>query len=344
MSMLDFQDGELERIEAQVYERARRRGGIDGRDAARELGISVEEAEEVLKNLRSLHLLRAVGGAGVPADAPDERMEAVPVELAFGLLSGGMEHSLREALDSLGAARRGVAGLRAVFQTLTLEGGNGDGPLRIPDTGTVNELIEEAASACVEEVLTCQPGGGRPAELLKEAVDRDLSMLGRGVRMKVLYQHAARRDRPTQAYVEKAVGHGAQVRTLADLPPRFIAFDRSVAFLEDEGAADGATVVTQPLTVRFLCRVFDVAWTHGTPFRSSVENSAVAEGIQRSIIGMLADGMRDDMIARRLAISLRTCRKHISEIMQRFESETRFQAGFAIREYVDAEALGTPSE
>ncbi|WP_327294787.1 MULTISPECIES: helix-turn-helix transcriptional regulator [unclassified Streptomyces] len=344
MSILDSGDGKLERIGAQVYERARRRGGIDGRDAAQELGISVKEAEEVLENLRSLHLLRTVGGAGVPVEAPDKRMEAVPVELAFGLLTGGMEHSLREALDSLGAVRRGAAGLRALFQTLTLEGGDGDGPLRIPDTGTVNELIEEAASACVEEVLTCQPGGGRPAQLLREVVDRDLAMLGRGVRMKVLYQHAARRDRPTQAYVEKAVGHGAQVRTLADLPPRFIAFDRSVAFLADAEAPEGATVVTQPLTVRFLCRVFDAAWTHGTPFRSSVGNGALAEGVQRSIIRMLADGMRDDMIARRLAISLRTCRKHISEIMQRFDSETRFQAGFAIREFVDAEALETPSE
>ncbi|MFC9932472.1 LuxR C-terminal-related transcriptional regulator [Streptomyces sp. NPDC127190] len=314
------------------------------RDAAQELGIPVKEAEEVLKNLRSLHLLRAVGGADVPAEPPDERMEAVPAELAFGLLTGDLEHSLREALDCLGSARRGVAGLRAVFQTLTLEGGNGDGPLRIPDVGTVNELIEEAASACVEEVLTCQPGGGRPAHLLEEAIDRDLAMLGRGVRMKVLYQHAARRDRPTQAYVEKAVSHGAQVRTLADLPPRFIAFDRSVAFLADEEAAEGATVVTQPSTVRFLCRVFDMTWTHGTPFPSNAENGALAEGVQRSIVRMLADGMRDDMIARRLAISVRTCRKHISEIMQRFDSETRFQAGFAIREFVDAEALEAPSE
>ncbi|MFI5678198.1 LuxR C-terminal-related transcriptional regulator [Streptomyces cellulosae] len=306
--------------------------------------MSVTDADEVLRNLRDVHLLRAVDGPDALTGEParGERVEAVPVDLASTLLSGDMECSLREALDALGATRRSLAGLRAVLRTLTTDGGDGDGPLRIADTGTVNELIEKAASACVQEVLTCQPGGGRPAQLLEDAVDRDLAMLDRGVRMKVLYQHAARRDRPTQVYVERATEKGAEVRTLADLPPRFIAFDRSVAFLADGEETDGATVVTQPLTVRFLCSVFYTAWTHGTPYPSSARNSVLADEIQRSIIRMLADGMRDDMIARRLAISLRTCRKHISEIMQRFDSQTRFQAGFKIREFVDGEALEPP--
>ncbi|MEU6401527.1 helix-turn-helix transcriptional regulator [Streptomyces sp. NPDC046985] len=313
--------------------------------------MPVSDVEEALKDLQALHLLRTAGAPDTGSggqDAPsgglagDARMEAVPVELAFTLLSGDVEHSLREALDSLGEARRSVAGLRAVSQTLTTEVGDGDGPLRIPDTGTVNELIEKATAACVREVLTCQPGGSRPSHLLAEAADRDLAMLDRGVRMKILYQHAARRDRPTRAYVEKSREKGAEVRTLSDLPPRFISFDRTIAFLAQSDGTDGATVVTQPLVVRFLCGVFDTAWTHATPFPAGGSNGVLTEDIQRSIVRMLADGMRDDMIARRLAISLRTCRKHISEIMQRFDSETRFQAGFRIRESVDAEALEFP--
>nr|WP_237532014.1 LuxR C-terminal-related transcriptional regulator [Streptomyces sp. SID8352] len=44
---------------------------------------------------------------------------------------------------------------------------------------------------------------------------------------------------------------------------------------------------------------------------------------------MLASGLKDDVIARRVGISSRTLRRHISVIMEELSAESRFQAGVA---------------
>lgn len=41
--------------------------------------------------------------------------------------------------------------------------------------------------------------------------------------------------------------------------------------------------------------------------------------------------MKDEMIARRLGMSLRTCRKHIAESMETLGASSRFQAGYLAR-------------
>ncbi|CAM5267688.1 hypothetical protein GCM10010230_54010 [Streptomyces narbonensis] len=54
-------------------------------------------------------------------------------------------------------------------------------------------------------------------------------MLGRGMRMRTLYQHSARAGLSTQGYVERLTETGAEYRTAAELPDRAVVFDRSVA-------------------------------------------------------------------------------------------------------------------
>ncbi|WP_251058750.1 MULTISPECIES: hypothetical protein [unclassified Streptomyces] len=84
------------------------------------------------------------------------------------------------------------------------------------DLGAVRGLIAELVAVAEREVLTSQPGGGRPLETLEESIGRDESLLARGVRMRTIYQHTARYSRPTAAYVERVTALGAQVRTLGD--------------------------------------------------------------------------------------------------------------------------------
>ncbi|WP_078988931.1 response regulator transcription factor [Streptomyces sp. WM6372] len=42
---------------------------------------------------------------------------------------------------------------------------------------------------------------------------------------------------------------------------------------------------------------------------------------------MVAKGIKDDTIARRLGISLRTCRRHVSELLDALSAPSRFEAG-----------------
>ncbi|MFI1159282.1 hypothetical protein [Streptomyces sioyaensis] len=76
-------------------------------------------------------------------------------------------------------------------------------------------MLTEPAASCTTEMLTSQPGGGRPTPVLEEAIVRDEEMLRRGVKIRTLYQHTARYNQPTVAYVGRVAQLGAEVRPSA---------------------------------------------------------------------------------------------------------------------------------
>jgi transposase-like protein len=149
--------------------------------------------------------------------------------------------------------------------------------------------------------------------------------------MRTLYQHTSRRHQPTQEYVQRITGEGAQVRTLAALFGRMIAFDRSTVIIPHHEEYDGAVVIRDPSTVVYLCSVFEQSWTVADPYAPSAQGDSALDEIKQAIIRLLAEGMKDEMIARRLGMSLRTCRKHIAESMESLGATSRFQAGYLAR-------------
>jgi DNA-binding CsgD family transcriptional regulator len=53
---------------------------------------------------------------------------------------------------------------------------------------------------------------------------------------------------------------------------------------------------------------------------------AVTE-IKSSILTLMANGLKDDVIAKRMGLSVRACRGHIADLMELFGARSRFQAG-----------------
>lgn len=106
--------------------------------------------------------------------------------------------------------------------------------------------------------------------------------------------------------------------------------DETVALVPSpraDGSAEIA-VVQQPLMVRQLSKFFNAAWVQavGEPGPAPARGEADADVKQR-IIFLLAEGAKDEAVARRLGISLRTCRRHVAEILDQLGSSSRFQAG-----------------
>jgi DNA-binding NarL/FixJ family response regulator len=83
--------------------------------------------------------------------------------------------------------------------------------------------------------------------------------------------------------------------------------------------------------VSFLCAVFDHLWEGATPFAvDSQKAPTTTDDLKQSIIRLMAKGYKDEMVARRLGMSVRTCRRHIAEITEELEATSRFQAGFNV--------------
>ncbi|MEU8431518.1 LuxR C-terminal-related transcriptional regulator [Streptomyces sp. NPDC029216] len=180
--------------------------------------------------------------------------------------------------------------------------------------------------SCHSEVLVSKHGGAFPPAALREALPRDLALLERGIRMRSLYQHATRFDQPTRTHAEHLVAAGAQIRTLPEVLPQMIIVDQALALLP--ARSGGALIIREPDLLAYLLDVFERDWAAATPYATGPHAAqGVSQTMKQTILVMLAKGLKDDSIARRLGISLRTCRRHVSELLEALGARSRFEAG-----------------
>jgi DNA-binding NarL/FixJ family response regulator len=80
--------------------------------------------------------------------------------------------------------------------------------------------------------------------------------------------------------------------------------------------------------VQFLVDVFDHLWDGATAVDCHDTGYAeVADDLQQTIAGLMAKGYTDEVLARKLGMSVRTCRRHIASLMRELDAVSRFQAG-----------------
>lgn len=317
-------DTQLSEEAVRVFRWVSEQGSCDVTTLGATLGLSESRVASAVASLTGLLLLR---------HSPEEPGLLVPVapDAAIAALVAPREAGLRRQLAEIDQLR----GELALLTPLYAEGRRrrqGRAPLmEVTDLKTVIGMITEATMRCRQEVRTCHPGGGRSPTLLEQAFVRDRDMLRRGVRMRTLYQHTARYHLPTQEYARRMTDEGAEIRTLSELFGRMVAFDGETVFIPHQDDLDAAIVIHDPSTVTYLCATFDHAWSLAEPYHPAWTESSARDEVKQAIVRLLAEGMKDEMVARRLGMSLRTCRKHIAEIMEQLGAASRFQAGYLAR-------------
>jgi regulatory LuxR family protein len=306
------------------------------------LDIAVPDCVAAIAALTTYGLiaLETVDGRKVHLPRTPETASAAllhPAEVALR----AAERRLVEQRDAMAEVRGTLGGLMPVYLDAVRARTRSSAIEEISDLAGVRAAISQLVYTADAEVTTCQPGGGRPEPVLAEALPRDLAMLDRGIQMRTIYQHTARYHQPTQAYAETMISAGAQIRTLADIPDRMIIVDRRAAFIPSMAHLTGALLVRDPSLVAFLCRTFERTWATGTPFQiGPTAAKEASEDIKDSIVALLSNGLKDDVIAKRLGLSVRSCRRHIAEIMERLGARSRFQAGLLTARANPGEKVG----
>ncbi|SDK50853.1 helix-turn-helix transcriptional regulator [Streptomyces indicus] len=197
----------------------------------------------------------------------------------------------------------------------------------------IDASLSRATAGCSQELLTLQPGGGRSADILSQALVRVRPLLDRGVRVRTLYQHTARHSQGIQAYLEQAGPGGMEIRTLEQLIDRLIVIDRKVAYIPAENDREIALELRHPGLVGYLTSVFEQFWNSAVPLGEHLPTDRTPEGVtgvQRSIAQLLVEGHVDEAIARRLGMNVRTCRGHIAKLSATLGSGSRAQLGYLI--------------
>jgi DNA-binding CsgD family transcriptional regulator len=203
------------------------------------------------------------------------------------------------------------------------------GTEQLHDAHALNAKLVELASTVTSSVRALCPNVAGAQELAA-GYPLEQAVLARGVELRAVYPHAARRQRDMMSHLRRLQDEGGQPRTAAALPTQLIILDDEAALLPTKAGCDGsAALVRDPSVLAFLDQLFEHIWDRARPIVEFDYDTEVWRDIEVAILVELGCGRSDEAISRRLGISTRTLRRYLAELCERFEVHTRFQLGVA---------------
>lgn len=132
---------------------------------------------------------------------------------------------------------------------------------------------------------------------------------------------------PTGArIVEDSAACGRQVRLRRDIPMKMLHVDDEVALIS--GARSTGYLVQTPAIVTMLAEWFDLMWTDAATIAPAGADEPGLTVAQHTVLRLMFTG-DDATIARKLATSTTTVRRHVKAIYQALGVNSRFAAGVA---------------
>ncbi|MGW1228856.1 LuxR family transcriptional regulator [Streptomyces sp. NPDC001515] len=288
---------------------------------ARRLGLTVRRVTNALARLAGQGFVHpARRGTALP----DAVAPATALRNLIHLRQAELLHRSAELEELTGSVDRIAARIQSAVPTAGTTGIEAVRGGRAIAARVASLLI----SASEEVVLLDRPPyassepNGMPAPLdVTEPVRR-------GVRVRVVVDREGLRFHGRARGLGELAAQGVQIRVGRDLPTKLIGIDRRVTLLPPTDAADptaSALVVSDALLSNALVPLFEGIWERALPIGSVVEEEITDE--DRELLTMLASGLKDEAMARRLDIHVHTVRRRITRLMRALNAETRFQAG-----------------
>ncbi|MDA5283924.1 helix-turn-helix transcriptional regulator [Streptomyces sp. NPDC054904] len=287
------------------------------------LGVPEDDVRRSLDTLSELALIR-------PSYERAGELRAVTPEVGMEILMARQQAELAAQQLRIEASRAAAAQLIAEYADLSPTATASPGVEQLVGLDEIRSRISGLAHGLRTELMSFAPGGGHQPQTLEASKPNDRALLGRGVRMRSLFQDSVRNSQPTVAYATWLSELGGEVRTAPDLPTRLMIFDRTSAVIpissEDSGA--GAVILTGQGTLTALCALFENVWAGAQPLGVAQERDEGTLSAQEStVIRLLAQGLTDEAIAKRLAVSPRTARRLANGLMERLGAASRFEFG-----------------
>lgn len=152
----------------------------------------------------------------------------------------------------------------------------------------------------------------------------------RGVRYRTVFVDSIRNHQPALDRARWLMSLGSEVRTAPLLPLQLYIVDRAHALVPVDPGADceAAAMVSSAGMVTALLALFQSTWNSAALLDAPRRRDG--EGLcpqRKQVLLLLAAGCTDDVIARRLGVSIRTARRVASDLLSRLNARSRFQAG-----------------
>ncbi|GAA0442486.1 LuxR C-terminal-related transcriptional regulator [Streptomyces stramineus] len=327
-----------EELGQRLYELALRQGSWTMGEAAVSLGVAEEEVGEALDGLERVGLMR-------PAPRTPSGYAVVAPEAALSGLLAQEDRQLTRYQEQMAHTREAIVSVMQDYlvprssptRTLAVEA--------LPTTEHEESFLDKAAALARREVWLMYGAPTPSAASLDEMLLRCLGMLSSGVAVRALFLHQQACDRVVSGHVRELADAGAQVRLATHLPQRMLIIDWDLALVpvDPENSARGVWAVHGTALVPSLRAVYDHCWVAAAGVDAAADvSSQRLSAVEEAVIRMLAAGVKDETIARRVGISSRTLSRLISTLLDRLGVQTRFQAAIEMsrRGWLDA-APGT---
>ena len=186
--------------------------------------------------------------------------------------------------------------------------------------------FEQLIHRAQEEMLVLD----RPpyARAVADANEPERAALSRGVVIRGIYAPEAFEVHGVLEHALVAGRDGEMSRIHADVPMKLAVVDSATALMPiADGDVESSLVVYSPGVVAALVRLFDLLWRHAHPIGDWQDGTTTDDGVDRALLLLLSTGIKDEVIARQLGISVRTLSRRVARLLQFLGARTRFQAG-----------------
>lgn len=333
-------------------------------EIAARLGLTAGQVGDALERLVAAGLLRpslraqpepSAGQPAGPSPSPEAEPacagRAEPGPLCLADPSEGLRALLARQEARLLAQQAEFDRTRTTVTRLLTEYAIAEPGIRHRDTerligqDTVVARIEQLARENQFETISFQTRTSG-AVATTNALGLNLDGLARGIRMRSVYPDSVRRHEPSLAYARVLTAHGAEIRTVPATPlRRMLVFDRVAAIVPatlDPDCLD-AVLVTAPGVVAALRALFEAVWETAEPLVVAGDAATGGEAgpgprgdeltrHERGLLDLLSQGLTDEAVANRLALSVRTVRRNTAALMARLGARSRFEAGLRAKE------------
>jgi len=282
-------------------------------------GLTETEVRTALDELAELALLK-------PSAQVDGKLRPVSPDVGLAKLLASAEAQVALQQAKMKQARAEIAAITADHQRAWPF----DGAIRLDGLDAIRSRLEELQRTAEFECLSLNPGGAHKPEARQAAGPLNEEALKRGVTIRAVCQDSFRNNSDTLAYARWLVELGSEMRSVPAVPIQMVIVDRQIALLpvQPDDPRAGALEVRSPGIVAALHTLFEQVWENGLPFGEQVPRDHTGcTPAERELLQGAAAGDTDETAARKLGVSLRTVRRMMSQLMERLDATSRFQAG-----------------
>ncbi|BBB00055.1 putative erythropoiesis-stimulating protein [Actinacidiphila reveromycinica] len=300
-------------------------GSAEPEAVAAQLDLSAQDAEAGWQELRSLGLVRPSWHPG--------KIDSVEPDTALIRLLNRQRDTLHAQSAELAAIVQAADTLIEQYRPVVSHEPAEVEVEVLSGTARRREFVRDFDATVTEVVSSMHPGPLPPPELLEHSLDSDRAFIEKNIRVRALYGQSVNSGPRQRKYLTDLAAAGAEVRLIPQVPFDLLVADGHTALTRaDPSDPDGpAVVIRGPVLVRSYLAMYEDCWLRAVPHSMKVTPGEDAgrelTEQHRTTLRLLANGLTDERIARKLGVSLRTVSRLVSEVMRYLEAESRFQAG-----------------